>query len=648
MNDIGICAQRLAISYTEIPWLTPPCADLNFSIKAPLFLWAACLLLVIVTGVFTVRCLLQSVPIVRSLKKITKTIDSIGPKDQPLDGVGLEQLRQIMAGNRLVADAWGEFDETLLVLSEDTRDQIFNTRQADEFFTFKSIIGGHINLGFYAAIPGILTSVGLLCTFIAILLGLSHITPDPNDPQKIKGVEDLVYSLSGKFISSICALGLAVFFTFFEKWRASKLYRAMHQFVRTLNRKFARKAAEHILHLIQKDISEQSIAFRQFGADLSGHLKEGFSEGMGPHFQKIAEAVDELRKHKSESLTDSLSQVITEFKGALMGSTNAEFKTLESTLSQVGDSMRAMIEQSKETQDKMSSVLNSLDVAVSRQSSSGQEHLARLANTMEIVIDKLQSATAQSSGTLASTVTTVLDQLQSGFNAQSGEISRRNTELSTLMRAMLDQIQASLSQSSSSVSSTVSGVLEKSSAWTEKTTAQFNSVIEEQGRNAQAIADARNALNDALNIFKQAVSDGSGTLNTMGMASSAVKDGVAILNGAVSALNGTQDRVSDLASLVQRNAENLKLVVDRQSEIVGKYDHVVSQLDSSLSHILTQVTSSIENYSSLMKKSIETTLGQFDSHLGNATAKLGGTVQDLSESLEELVELSAKAKGGNV
>ena len=38
----------------------------------------------------------------------------------------------------------------------------------------------------------------------------------------------------------------------------------------------------------------------------------------------------------------------------------------------------------------------------------------------------------------------------------------------------------------------------------------------------------------------------------------------------------------------------------------------------------------------------------FDNHLGNATAKLGGTVQDLSESLEDLVELASKSKGNGL
>ncbi len=298
--------------------------------------------------------------------------------------------------------------------------------------------------------------------------------------------------------------------------------------------------------------------------------------------------------------------------------------------------------------NKMSEVIQSLDAAVSKQSSSGDEHLSRLANTMQIVIEKLESAATQSSGSMTSSVTLLLEQFQSTFSAQTEEMSRRNNELSGLMRGMLEQIQSSLSQSSSSVSSTVNGVLEKSAEWTEKTTAQLGIVLEEQTRNAKAVNDARDSLNGALEIFRQAVSQGSATLNDMGTASTSVKDGVNTLTGAITNLGKTQDRVSDLASLVEKNAESLKSVMDRQSDIVTKYEIVVKDLDKTLSTVLTQVTSSIENYSARVKSSLETTLGQFDNHLGNATAKLGGTVQDLSESLEDLVELASKSKGNGV
>jgi hypothetical protein len=93
-------------------------------------------------------------------------------------------------------DSWWEFQETILHFQDN---KVFNTRQAEEFFKEDNLIATKINSRFYSAYPGLLTSVGLLLTFSAILVGLSHIHPDAQG--RLSGVEDLVYSRR-------CSLGL--------------------------------------------------------------------------------------------------------------------------------------------------------------------------------------------------------------------------------------------------------------------------------------------------------------------------------------------------------------------------------------------------------------------------------------------------------
>ena len=43
-------------------------------------------------------------------------------------------------------------------------------------------------------------------------------------------------------------------------------------------------------------MGEQSVAFRAFNADLSGRLKQSFSESMGPTLQRMVGAVEELNQ----------------------------------------------------------------------------------------------------------------------------------------------------------------------------------------------------------------------------------------------------------------------------------------------------------------------------------------------------------------
>jgi hypothetical protein len=61
------------------------------------------------------------------------------------------------------------------------------------------------------ALPGWLTAIGLLTTFIAILLGLQGVKVLSN--LEVRGIGGLVNGLSGKFFSSIIALGCAITIT---------------------------------------------------------------------------------------------------------------------------------------------------------------------------------------------------------------------------------------------------------------------------------------------------------------------------------------------------------------------------------------------------------------------------------------------------
>lgn len=61
------------------------------------------------------------------------------------------------------------------------------------------------------ALPGWLTAIGLLTTFIAILLGLQGVKVLTN--LEVRGIGGLVNGLSGKFFSSIIALGCAISIT---------------------------------------------------------------------------------------------------------------------------------------------------------------------------------------------------------------------------------------------------------------------------------------------------------------------------------------------------------------------------------------------------------------------------------------------------
>ena len=94
----------------------------------------------------------------------------------------------------------------------------FLTQPVTELLTEDDLVTPFYHSAFHQAVPGILTALGLLATFSAILIALSGVSYNPgNAVQPVTGIDTLINGLSGKFLSSVIALILSIIFTFVEK-----------------------------------------------------------------------------------------------------------------------------------------------------------------------------------------------------------------------------------------------------------------------------------------------------------------------------------------------------------------------------------------------------------------------------------------------
>ncbi len=100
-------------------------------------------------------------------------------------------------------------------------------------------------------IPNWLTATGLLTTFIAILLGLQHVKVLTN--LEVQGIGGLVNGLSGKFFSSIVALGCALIVTVANYFLSAKISRLWEEILLKLEGLLPYLNTEQMLFDLLKD-----------------------------------------------------------------------------------------------------------------------------------------------------------------------------------------------------------------------------------------------------------------------------------------------------------------------------------------------------------------------------------------------------------
>lgn len=155
----------------------------------------------------------------------------------------LQQLDRLMRAEPVVAGEWLSYRKTLAIeqVSWFTEPRIYAQRGAAEVFSFDSVCTNHLNVRFYQQLPSFMTGIGLMFTFLAILIGLSKLHATGSH---IDGMQGLINGLAGKFVTSIVGLACSNAFMLLEKSLWYRLARHHRLAVALLDEMFPQKVLD--------------------------------------------------------------------------------------------------------------------------------------------------------------------------------------------------------------------------------------------------------------------------------------------------------------------------------------------------------------------------------------------------------------------
>lgn len=213
------------------------------------------------------------------------------------DGKDFEQINAVLEKEPWLSYAWKQYRKSLVTehVAWYIEPRIFSSRPAQELFSLETIFQGRLNLAWYQQVPSLLTGIGLLLTFIALLVGLSKLHADGHG---IAGIQGLINGLAGKFLTSIVGLVCATLFTLIEKPLMFRLLSAHQHFTHLIDDLFPRKTLEQILE------GMGGISHRPLPMDHSSR-----HAGSLPHSQASSDTLTQPLKAMTQSL-DSLTREI--------------------------------------------------------------------------------------------------------------------------------------------------------------------------------------------------------------------------------------------------------------------------------------------------------------------------------------------------
>lgn len=229
----------------------------------------------------------------------------------------LQELDRAMRAERTFADGWLSYRKTLVVeqaawFIEPT---VSTEQSAAEHFSFASLCATRLNVRFYQQLPSFLTGVGLLFTFLAILIGLSKLHANGS---QIEGIQGLINGLAGKFVTSVVGLACANSFMFLEKSLWYRLAKQHRHLVSLLDEMFPQKVKDRNHPMPQNPPASVGGSFRN---DSANQLVEAMHQRLGSTVSaltSISQSLATLGSTQSRLKPEQLaSDVGTEVRWAL-------------------------------------------------------------------------------------------------------------------------------------------------------------------------------------------------------------------------------------------------------------------------------------------------------------------------------------------
>lgn len=629
-----------------------------YGVKAPALIWSGAAALIAFT-LFQLIRLWWAVRRERRLHaSLTKRVDAIRQSHprRPGDGLSMEAydaLGEAFQAAMPLEPAWLAYDaRVLLARSRGGEDQRWAPMSADEAFSEEAVVDARINRSFYLAVPGLLTGVGLLLTFLAILIALFEVRIE--DDQVI-GLAGLIGGLSGKFISSIVALFAASLFLLVERSLFHTLSDSRWRLVRAIDGLVPRRTELAVLTSLNDQMEEQSVAMRSLNTDLAPKLNQSLSESMGPTLQRMAQTIDELNQHmraaeaqKQESITGSVEGLLTrleqsmtasldrmgqQFADSLSGSTTRQFEETAQSLGGLARVLGDMNAQSQNTQAALTDLIGFARSSTQEQVALGRSQVEELTSVLRSLMAQMQETTGSTLSSMTAALTGVVH------------------DLSTKVTDLGAQMAATVEHSSAQATTAAAHVVEQASNWSQQNAAQLAALLERHQDQATRMEDLRGLLDGTIGQLRTSISEHSTLTAELRRTSGELGTVADRVAQSTEALRRIQEGLTQVAQLSATQVEHLSEANLRQQEgwqrvqaSMEQYERSFKEVDRAGSQMLTQLADHVRDYTQTTRQGFEKMVEVSNELISNAVSRLGGSISELDEHLSDLSDVLGRRR----
>jgi len=536
--------------------------------------------------------------------EIEKALEILKEFDPQTIYQNFEKFKQSLSNNFYFGNLWSEFVNTLIITKKEDKNLIYKPIEAKYIFNEENLIFSKINLQFYRAVPGILTGLGILGTFLGLTLGLSRIKLGTSDVNVLKeGIKGLLSGVSMAFSTSVWGIGGSIVFLLFKNRQLKNLLQRVTEFQMYIDKLFIWKSSENFLSEILQQAEEQTAQLKRFNTDLAisiaTALDERLAQRLTPALEKLLEAIEELTKTGTTQIAKTISQ-----------EAGTEIIKLKDVLVEVRETLQNTVVQSQKTHQEITETfyqfLKTIEEKQTIFSTKLQEIVQSLVSKVKESIsyqqEEIKIATSQLTEKFLNSFKELSININTTMNDLINLLTKRVNDLTNQYQIDREKLEGMVYQ--------INGMLEN-----------FQITVKEANKMSEVFIQSAEPLKEISTQLVQTVEK--------------TQD---ISKSLQNTFYSSQEILKTYLSEIQEIITTLNIASQRTQEAWQAYENKFGEIREDLENVLEKIGKELQQYAVTVTKNVEEVLITFDTLLGKAVQHLAGGVEELKEAIEELDE----------
>lgn len=282
---------------------------------------------------------------------------------------------------------------------------------------------GHEQLA--EVVPSLLTSLGILGTFIGLMRGLGGL--DVSDAAKtMESIPQMIGGMTFAFMTSIAGIACSLIFNMLSRMAHGSATRAIDEFHDAFSDLVMQKPLEDNVQIICQQ-EDRSALLRRLSADMGARVSDGIVSSVERSLAPVTQSMNSFILGQTQAQIDGVANIASQFVTQMNRALGGQFAQLGQTLSQVNQAQAVSYESMERTMAAAGQILD------------GMRHVQ---DVTERVMQRFESYI----GTIQQAQQTGDEFVTHGSQVLSGMItaSREQTELLTGLQSAQQTLNASM------------------------------------------------------------------------------------------------------------------------------------------------------------------------------------------------------------